>query len=295
MSAVPKVAILLAMYKPNDTLIKQLASIERQVGVELTYYIGDDGTLGDRLAYFSNFFPPSYELFHFNRVGPGENFMRLLAKASDEDYYAFADQDDEWLEDKLIRHISILRGLENQPAGTHSNSAVLVENNVSLKESRCNGHKIGKMITENCVQGCTLVINRTARNAIIGSGHLSVKWHDWWIGLILTSIGHLKFVPGTDTLYRIHETNTIGLPNFWKRIHLALSREPGILVAQGKDLMRLFGLQMKEQDSKELTNWINKWDRNFQGRILSALSDSFRRKTFTSEIGRRLLSIFVKP
>ena len=295
MNDLPTVAVLLALYEPNDALIAQLKSINQQVGVNVVLYIGDDGSSSNVKVKYKEYIPESCHYFSSNRVGPGKNFMNLLSNTQNEDYFAFCDQDDIWLEDKLLKHISILALEKGIVAGTHSDSAVLCGGKVSLKKSRCNEHLLSQLLSENCVQGCTLVINQNARDLIRSEKNQSVIWHDWWIGLVLSSIGKLIYVPGTDTLYRIHVENTIGLPSFTERLKRSFKRNPGTLLNQHKLFLDSYSQHMRERDLRALQDWINAWDRGFLGRLLSAISDQRRRKSFLDDVFRRIIGISKKP
>jgi glycosyltransferase involved in cell wall biosynthesis len=295
MNGLPTVAVLLAVYEPGDALIEQLKSISQQVGVNIVLYIGDDGSSSDVKMKYKDYLPESCHYFSYDRIGPGQNFMNLLSNTHDEDYFAFSDQDDIWLEDKLLKHLSIL-SLENGViAGTHSNSAVLRGKKVSLKKSRCNEHHLSQLLAENCVQGCTLVINQKARDLICSVKNQSVIWHDWWIGLVLSSVGKLIYVPGTDTLYRIHQENVIGLPGFKERVKRSFERHPGALLNQHKLFLDSYSTHMRENDSKVLQNWIRNWDRCFLGRLLSAVTDRKRKKSIVDDVSRRIIGVLKKP
>lgn len=291
----PTVAVLLAVFDPNDSLISQLISIKQQIGVTVILYIGDDGSSSDTKAKYEHYFPEFFKYFTFDRVGPGQNFLNLISYTQNEDYFAFCDQDDIWLEDKLIKHISALVQESGVVAGTHSNSAVLRGEKISLKKSRCNKHYLSQLLSENCVQGCTLVINREARNLIRSENNQSVIWHDWWIGLVISSIGKLIYVSGTDTLYRIHAENAIGLPNFIERLKISLKRKSGTLTNQHKLLLNSYARHMRKNDLNAIQDWLNAWDRGFFGRLESAIMDQRRRKYLIDDILRRLSGVLKKP
>jgi glycosyltransferase involved in cell wall biosynthesis len=295
MSDLPTVAVLLAVYEPSDALIAQLKSINRQVGVNVILYIGDDGSSSDVKEKYKEYLPEFFYYFSSNRVGPGQNFMNLLSNTRNEDYFAFCDQDDIWLVDKLHNHISILALEDHIVAGTHSNSAVLRGGKVSLKKLRCNEHLLAQMLSENCVQGCTLVINRRARDLICSENNQHVVWHDWWIGLILSSIGKLILVSGTDTLYRLHQENAIGIPDFKVRVKRSFARKPGTIVNQHKLFFDSYSHHIRERDLEALQDWITAWDRGLLGRLLAAISDQKRRKSLTDDVFRRIIGVSKKP
>ena len=99
-----KVAILMSTYNGEKYLDEQIGSILAQEGVDVTLYIRDDGS-SDRTAEIIKYYCKRYHNVSFTQgenLGVGNSFMQLVYDAKDVyDYYAFADQDDIWLRDKL--------------------------------------------------------------------------------------------------------------------------------------------------------------------------------------------------
>lgn len=68
------------------------------------------------------------------RVGPGESFMRLLCKAKEKielQYFAFADQDDIWLKNKLSVAIKVIEQCEDKDAVLYSSNQFLYVNGIN--------------------------------------------------------------------------------------------------------------------------------------------------------------------
>ena len=57
-------------------------------------------------------------------MGPGNSFMELIYQSEEFDYYALSDQDDVWLEDKLISALNIL-GIIYKTKNLHLESWIL--------------------------------------------------------------------------------------------------------------------------------------------------------------------------
>ena len=99
-----KVAILMSTYNGEKYLDEQIGSILAQEGVDVTLYIRDDGS-SDRTAEIIKYYCKSYHNVSFTQgenLGVGNSFMQLVYDAKDVYYYyAFADQDDIWLPEKI--------------------------------------------------------------------------------------------------------------------------------------------------------------------------------------------------
>lgn len=107
----PKVAILLSTYNGEKYLESQVQTILNQSEVDISLFVRDDGsndgtiTILERLSV-----DPRVYVYLANNVGWRRSFMSLIFDVDDSfDFFAFADQDDEWESDKIIRAIKQLR------------------------------------------------------------------------------------------------------------------------------------------------------------------------------------------
>ena len=110
-SAVPIVAVIMSTYNGEKFLDEQINSILSQKDVVVHLYVRDDGSTDSTRQILSNTQKnnKNLHLFFENNIGVGNSFMKCLyyAKAN-YDYYAFSDQDDIWLPEKLIKAITFL-------------------------------------------------------------------------------------------------------------------------------------------------------------------------------------------
>ena len=102
----PTVAVLMSTYNGEKFLEEQLDSIFSQTGVNVKLYVRDDGSTDCTLHIIDQYAErfPIVKLADNENLGPGFSFMRLLYQYAFEpeiDFFAFADQDDIWLENKL--------------------------------------------------------------------------------------------------------------------------------------------------------------------------------------------------
>jgi len=108
MHPISTVHILLATYNGARYLDEQLQSIARQTHCDWTLTVSDDGSSDDTLDIVQRFSAqvnqPVTVLQGPRQGSSTANFFHLLAQAptgNSLDLYAFCDQDDVWLDDKL--------------------------------------------------------------------------------------------------------------------------------------------------------------------------------------------------
>ncbi len=105
-----KIAVLLSAYNGEKYLAEQIDSLLAQEGVELNIYIRDDGSTDNTAEIISAYEAKNRNIKFINRedrrnVGFNQSFYALIRYAieniNDTDLYAFCDQDDVWMKDKL--------------------------------------------------------------------------------------------------------------------------------------------------------------------------------------------------
>ena len=111
-----KVTILMSTYNGEDFLEEQLQSLLSQQDVETHILVRDDGST-DRTRDILDHWQDAGKLTWYggDNLGWAMSFMHLLIHAQpDADYYAFCDQDDIWLPDKLSRAVSMIEQQEQE-------------------------------------------------------------------------------------------------------------------------------------------------------------------------------------
>ena len=111
MNQQPKVNVILATYNGAKHIRQQLDSILNQTYENYTVCIRDDGSSDETLDIIKG-----YQRNHSNirliksktNLGVPNSFYEILRVCDDAEYYAFADQDDYWLPEKLARAIEKL-------------------------------------------------------------------------------------------------------------------------------------------------------------------------------------------
>jgi glycosyltransferase involved in cell wall biosynthesis len=298
----PDVEVLLATYNGGQYLSEFLQSLSAQQGVNVHLRVSDDGSNDDTfsiLKLFQHRFQ-SFNLYIGPKIGPTENFLSLIQK-SNLNIIALADQDDVWEPDHLLKAVERLRDCNERP--TLSFSAVLeFGENKGLSGSwpkRFPSQNILSIISENLARGCTMVFNAKAREVIKRYHPKNAIMHDWWILLVVASVGKIIWTENPEINYRIHERNHVGgtprlgirISRFTKNIKY---RNWSVLL-QAEELFKAYGTSMEEDQRNNLSKFVKTMNtRSFVARWKLQFACRRFRTSIFDEIAIRLLLIAFK-
>lgn len=202
------------------------------------------------------------------------------------DYYALADQDDIWLEDKLSAAVAMIRekerkakrkkvaeGNTEKTAEAYECLPCLYAGAVQPVDQR--GRNIpagirypkrrpsfGNALVENICPGCTCVMNRQLLLMAGGTAEAMettvlsrVLLHDFWLYLLAGAFGNVIFDEQPHILYRQHGNNSVGmastlLESYLRRVR-NFRKNRGKLKGQAITFERLYGLQLREWDEEK--------------------------------------------
>jgi len=238
-SVAPLVAILLCTYNGQRFLAQQLESLESQTHQNWVLYVSDDGSIDQTLEILRQYqikWPQGKMII---RNGPQRGFCQnFLSLACDADiraaYFAFCDQDDIWLPEKLSIALQ----------------AIITNQNIYVPFVYCGRTKyvtdelkvcgisplfvfppsFRNALVQSIAGGNTMVFNLSAKLLIERAGPVDVPSHDWWVyQLISGAEGDVFYDPIPYLLYRQHDDALIGGNNsFGSRIERVL------MVLQGR-------------------------------------------------------------
>lgn len=217
-----KILVLLSTYNGEKYLNEQLESIRAQCCVDVRVLVRDDGSKDNTINLMKNFkkkYPSLFEdVIHGNNVGSTVSFSELMRVAyekygEDFQYYAFADQDDFWLEDKLNRAVLRLKDLDEAKPNMYCSNKIIVDSNLNKIEGILSP-KIeltkGRALARNIATGCTMVFNKRALELFVTHKTEYIKIHDHAIFLICTFLGNVIYDNEAFILYRQHGHNQLG-------------------------------------------------------------------------------------
>lgn len=215
----------MSTYNGELFIKEQIDSILAQKDVDITLYIRDDGSNDNTVKLIKEYIK-KYDCIRFmndnNNLRPGASFMKLLLsvlkKEKKYDFYAFADQDDIWLENKLSAAVEKI-GDNDKPVLYCSNQYIYKNGkNEGIRFNEIPDLSIVGHITKNEIYGCTMVMNYALAKLITdkkmpAKNYLDLRCHDSWVLHVALIAGKVIFDKNAYILYRIHENNTIGIVN----------------------------------------------------------------------------------
>lgn len=129
-----QIQVLMSTYNGEKYLKVQLDSLLKQTWQNVQILIRDDGST-DRTVEILEKYAKEHENISFyagSNLGVIQSFFHLLRHSSQEaEYYAFADQDDYWMPEKLERAVTMLReqteiAQQKHAAATQQERAVIM-------------------------------------------------------------------------------------------------------------------------------------------------------------------------
>lgn len=217
----PKISILLCTYNGEKYLEDQLKSLENQtIGNNLNLLVSDDGSRDKTIKILSNFKKtskiPTKIIFRKTAHGFGSNFAFITSrKILKSDFYAWSDQDDIWINDKIERAIKELNNISPEvPAVFSSRTIITNDHNIRIGESKKfkKPYLFQNALVQSVAGGNTMVFNESARVLFnLASKTKKISSHDWLMYIVTTGTGGIFLCESTPLVrYRQHNKNLIG-------------------------------------------------------------------------------------
>jgi len=216
----PLVAILLCTYNGERFLAEQLDSLEAQTHQNWVLVVSDDGskdvTVDILLRYQAKWPQGKMTIRNGPQKGFCQNFLSLACdseiKAS---YFAFCDQDDVWLPEKLMVALQTIAANQNiyVPFIYCGRTAYVTNDLKSCGTSPLFvfPSSFRNALVQSIAGGNTMVFNLAAKLLIEKAGPLNVPSHDWWLyQLISGAEGDVFYDPVPYLLYRQHDGALVG-------------------------------------------------------------------------------------
>lgn len=216
----PSVHILLATYNGGKYLAEQLDSIARQTHTAWTLTVSDDGSTDETLgivARFSEQVSQSITILQGPRLGSStRNFFHLIQSATDSnplDLFAFCDQDDIWLDDKVARAVR-WHAEQAHHVRLYCGRTQFVNERlhpIGLSAKIQSSPSFGNALLQNIASGNTMIISHAVLIGLQKIDPAYSVWHDWTTYLVTTALGgSIWFDDEPCLLYRQHSQNVVG-------------------------------------------------------------------------------------
>ncbi len=215
----PRIAILLAIYEPNLQWLKeQLCSLNEQTYPNLYLYIREDCSPTVPFTEIEKCVKECITTFPYEIRRNAENLgsnktFELLTQGAAGEYFAYCDQDDAWLPEKLE---VLQREIEAHKAQLVCSDMFIIDGagrqtadsitKVRRHHVFCSGEGLAeKLVFSNFVTGCTMLIRADIAKAAISFCPYMV--HDHYLALFAAERGKIVSLPERLIKYRIHGNN----------------------------------------------------------------------------------------
>lgn len=230
------IEILLPVYNGEKYLKEQIESFFNQTNQDWFLKIRNDGSKDgyhEIIKEYCDHYPDKIVEIDSpsENVGLVQSLNYLIEATPHGDYIMFSDQDDVWLPDKIELSLNAVQKLECQ----NIDKPVMVCTDVTCVDADLNVmcksffesqrfpndifSDINQMIALNVIQGCTIIINKSALSHIYPMP-LIMSIHDMWIGVQCAYYGNIAYLHTPTMLYRQHSSNVAGSVNIGLRYYL---------------------------------------------------------------------------
>ncbi|KHK65792.1 glycosyl transferase family 2 [Pseudomonas frederiksbergensis] len=207
-------------YNGERFLSQQLDSLARQTYRNWSVVVSDDGSTDATLEILRQYSALWGEGKFTLRQGPkrgfAANFMSLACNPpTRSEFYAWADQDDIWQDNKLETALKSLRDLPEQIPTLYCARTELVSDAggvIGCSPLFARPASFANALVQSLAGGNTMVFNGAAQALFrVAGDYLDIVSHDWWAYLLVTGAGgQVIYDPAPTILYRQHDANLIG-------------------------------------------------------------------------------------
>jgi len=220
-----KITVLMSTYNGEKHLKEQIDTILAQDIEGLSLFVRDDGSTDSTceiLEKYANtgkltYYKGEQKEEYFNTLSKvGFSFLDLVKKAPESEYYAFADQDDIWLENKLSEAVKLLEAHDNQDTPLlYCSYATLVDENgietkAKAKKATKNATRVNQLLVQGLSLGCTFVFNKFTQELFSKYNPPYMITHDYDLLKIVSAIGKIVYDGRSFIKYRQHSVNVVG-------------------------------------------------------------------------------------
>lgn len=287
------ILIMVSTYNGEKYLREQLDSILNQkTEHDIHLYIRDDyssDSTPDILKEYKEKYS-NIEIELGENVGVNRSFLGMLKCVNSYDYYAFCDQDDIWMENKVQSAIEHIKQLNQQKPCLYASCSLLVDNDMNelgLTQLNRKGLKFNNILIQNLMPGHTQVFNQKLVDMIAEKDldYDRINVHDFWLALLAITFGETIFENKPYTYYRQHNDNELGYAHgihgwIMQRIKRVLNKAARKITMQDAYFYELYKDELTIEQRKEIEGLLFS-QRNFFTRISYLLKAKvYRQRNF---------------
>lgn len=298
------VLVLMSAYNGEQYLSEQIESILAQHLENVDLLIRDDGSQDCTLKIIQKYAEKNNRIRYYQgeNCGAWKSFLELMNKADETyDYYAFSDQDDVWLPEKLSRAVSKLEQMaENSPDIPLLYGGIVCPVNEALERLNTGINltnytpSFGSALIQGITSGLTCMFNKATLLKVKRTNPEYMVMHDWWVYLTASCYGKVYYDNEAYVLYRQHGANVCGartsrLERLKYRLKHYEERRKSVL-RQTEEFLRCN--QDMPEHNRKLAQLLCDSQKSMKKRIEFMFNKEIRRQRFGDNIIYRILVLF---
>lgn len=206
------ISVCIAVHNGEKYIGRQLESIIKQLDKDDEIIVSDDGSVDNTLSIIKGFNDSRIKVCHFKQPShPGyphemvsRNFENALIHCNG-DYIFLSDQDDEWMYDKVE---VCMNRLQTFDLVLHDFSE-MDDDGTIIKPLHYDGafRPRNYLLRKGKHYGCAMAFRSSVLDYVLPfPKHLML--HDYWIGILVETLGTFCYEKKPLIKYRVHQNNT---------------------------------------------------------------------------------------
>lgn len=276
-----RVLVLLSTYNGNQYIREQIETILNQEAVTVGLLIRDDGSEENFIKSLKEYEKyGNVKIYYESNIGCAWSFLKLVDYAYDRieeyDYFAFSDQDDVWLPEKLRIACDVLKKMDGKRPCMYCSNVQAVDAQLNIIGTRWDKDETFITKPQSLVcsmsHGCTMLFNRKVIEMYHDYPPQRVNLHDLWIMHMCMFFGEIYYDNNPYILYRQHGNNVLGAKNTaaakmksrWKSLHTLPKQHNNEIEA--KEMLKVYNDILTKED-KEMIGIVADYRNSFLNRL----------------------------
>jgi glycosyltransferase involved in cell wall biosynthesis len=222
----------MATFNGERFLAEQLDSLQKQTVTSWRLYVSDDGSTDGTMdiikRYQAMWGADKIQYRQGPQTGLAQNFLSLACDPDiKSDYFAFCDQDDVWLPDKLsVAMLHISQSSTQDQVYAYSSRTTYTDEKLEptgMSPLFVFPRTFRNALIQSIAGGNTMVFNQATKMLLEKVGMVPAPSHDWWLYQLVTGVGgEMYYDPESRILYRQHEKSIVGRNDSLKALIIRL-------------------------------------------------------------------------
>ena len=297
----PHTQVLLSVFNGEAFLDDLLTSLASQTASNISVLARDDGSTDNSRPLAASY--DGVELVSGANLGPTKSFFKLLELSDPSaSYFAFCDQDDVWMPDKVAAAVTRLGQVDPERPALYFAGYTVTDSRLRPIRDRPPLRRppsFANALIENVATGATSVINAAARDLIVAPRPSELPaipfLHDSWVYQVISAFGEVLYDPKPRMFYRQHGSQVVGQRRGWDLWKARMTRYSNFSLApwlqQAVALHRVHGPSVPPRNRSILEEFLNA-GRNLATRFRYLFNgDVYRQSPLETAVFRAMRSL----